>query len=86
MKRIKMAPINYKALAKDIEAVRLERRGNDTGRFKPMRFGKRALVSEVREAREKAGLDLSEFAEALGLRRNWLGHIECGNVEKLKVS
>ena len=69
MKKRLFPPINYKALAKDILAVRLERKGIDTGRFKRARFQGRAQPAEAREARLKAGLDRDSFAEALGVSK-----------------
>ena len=69
MKKIKLPPIDYKALAQDLEAAKLERKGTDTGRFTPSRYVNPAKPKEAREARIKAGLDRVHFAEALGVSR-----------------
>ena len=69
MKKIKLPPIDYKALAEDREAAKLERKGVSTGRFTPSRYVDPAQPKEAREARLKSGLDRVRFAEALGVSR-----------------
>ena len=69
MKKIKLPPIDYKAMAEDQEAAKLERKGTATGRFTPSRYVDPAQPKEAREARLKAGLDRVHFAEALGVSR-----------------
>ena len=69
MKKIKLPPVDYKVLAEDREAARLERKGVATGRFTPTRYVDPAQPEEAREARLKSGLDRVHFAEALGVSR-----------------
>jgi putative transcriptional regulator len=69
MKKIKMPPIDYKALAEDQAAAKLERKGIATGKFTPSRTVDPAQPKETREARLKAGLDRVHFAAALGVSR-----------------
>lgn len=78
MKKATLGPINYKALAKDIQALKHEKTGLDTGRFTKARFQGRALPVEAREARLKAGLDRQHFAEALGVSKRTIEAWENG--------
>ena len=68
-RKIKLPPIDYKALAEDIAAAKLERKGIHTGRFTPSRYVDPALPQEARAARIKSGLDRGHFAEALGVSK-----------------
>ena len=77
-KKLNLPPIDYKALADDIAAAKLERRGIHTGRFTPSRYVDPAKPAEAREARRKAGLDRRHFAEALGISKKTVESWENG--------
>jgi hypothetical protein len=53
MKKIKLPPIDYKALAEDREAAKLERKGVATYRFTPSRYVDPARSKDVRAAKLK---------------------------------
>ena len=78
MKKIKLPPIDYKAMAEDIVAAKQERKGVDTGRFSPSRYADPAQPKETREARRKSGMDRRHFAEALGVSKKTIEAWENG--------
>jgi putative transcriptional regulator len=78
MKKIKLPPIDYKALASDQEAAKLERKGIGTGKFTLSRYVDPAQPTEARAARLKVGLDRVHFAEALGVSRKTIEAWENG--------
>lgn len=54
------------------------KRGQSASRSAPVIAGQRALGNAIRRARTSRGLTQIELAEALGMHRTQLGHVEQG--------